>query len=55
MSNMDLIKGITIGAVAGATIGMAVVPRRRSAKSVTGRALKAAGEIMENITDAMGK
>jgi gas vesicle protein len=55
MSRMDFVKGMTIGAVAGATIGMAVMPRRKTVKSMTGKALKAVGEIVENISDAVGR
>lgn len=56
MNNMDFIKGMGIGVIAGATIGMAVVPKKKgtNAKSFAGKALRAAGDIVENISDAMG-
>ena len=54
MRNMDFIKGLGVGVIAGATIGMAVVPKKKTSKSVAGKALRAAGDIVENITDAMG-
>ena len=54
MNSMDFIKGIGIGAAAGAAIGMIVSPRKRNGKTMVGKALKAAGEIVDNVTDAMG-
>ena len=36
------------------TSGMAVMPKKKNMKSVTGKALKTAGEIVENISDAIG-
>lgn len=54
MKNMDFIKGLGIGAIAGATIGMAIVPKKKSSKSMAGKALRAAGDIVENISDAIG-
>lgn len=55
MNSMDFAKGMGLGVIAGATIGMAVAPRKKGSKSMAGKALKAAGEIVENITDAIGK
>ena len=54
MNSMDFIKGMGIGLVAGAVVGMAVTPKKKNMKSVTGKALKTAGEIVENISDAIG-
>lgn len=54
MRNYDFAKGLGIGVIAGATIGMAIVPKRKCGKSVAGRALRAAGDIVENISDAIG-
>lgn len=57
MNNMDFIKGMGIGVIAGATIGMAAVPKKKkspTAKSIAGKALRTAGDIVENISDAMG-
>ena len=55
MNNMDFAKGMGIGVVAGATLGMVVAPKKKGGRSLAGKALKVAGEIVENITDAMGK
>ena len=56
MNNMDFIKGVGVGVIAGATIGMAAAPKKKgsSSKSFAGNALRAAGDIVENISDAMG-
>ena len=56
MNNMDFIRGTVVGMIAGATIGMAAVPKKKSSdmKSMAGKALRAAGDIVENISDAMG-
>ncbi len=56
MNNMDFIKGVGVGVIAGATIGMAAAPKKKgsSSKSFAGKALRAAGDIVENISDAMG-
>ena len=54
MDRMDFIKGMGIGVVAGATIGMAIAPKKKEHKGLAGKAIKAAGEIVENISDAMG-
>ena len=54
MSNMDFIKGLGAGMVAGATIGMAIAPKRKNVKCLAGKALKTVGTIVENISDAIG-
>ena len=55
MNSMDFIKGMGIGMVAGTARSMAVMPKKKNnLKSVTGKALKTAGEIVENISDAIG-
>lgn len=56
MNNMDFIKGIGVGVVAGATIGMAISPieKKKNAKSLAGRVLKTAGQVVENIASTLG-
>jgi len=44
------IKGVSIGIVTGAALGMIVAPRGKNKKSAVGRALKAAGEIVDNVS-----
>ncbi len=43
-------KGMTIGVLTGAAIGMVFMPRGKNSKSAAGKALKAAGEVIDNIT-----
>ena len=51
---MELVKGIGIGMVAGAAIGMLVVPKKKSKPSMVGKAVKAAGEVIDNVTGLFG-
>lgn len=44
------IKGMSVGIVAGAALGMIAAPRGKQKKSAVGRALKAAGDIVDNIS-----
>lgn len=48
----NFIKGMGMGIVVGASIGMAFAPKKK-ATNVVGKALKAAGELADNISDAM--
>jgi len=50
MTKTGFVKGMAIGVMTGAAIGMAMVPKGRSSKSAAGKALKAAGEVIDNIT-----
>jgi len=49
--NMEFIKGLGMGMIAGAAVGMAVSMKRRSCgKTTVGRALRTAGDIVEGIS-----
>jgi gas vesicle protein len=50
MTKTGFVKGMTIGVMAGAAIGMVMAPRGKNSKSAAGKALKAAGEVIDNIT-----
>jgi gas vesicle protein len=50
MSSNGFVKGIAVGIVTGAAIGIAAAPRTKDAKRATGRFLRAAGEVIENIS-----
>ena len=50
MTNSGFIKGVALGLVAGATIGVAVMPKSKSAKKTAGRFFRTIGEVMENIS-----
>ena len=54
MNKMDFIKGIGIGAAAGTAMGILLAPKKKNRKNMAGKALKAAGDIVENLTGAMG-
>ena len=54
MSNTGFIKGIALGIIAGTVIGCAVMPKTRNCKKMTGKFLKTAGEIIENISGVWG-
>ncbi len=54
MSSIDFVKGMSFGIIAGATIGIAMAPKNKRKKTMAGRALHTMGEIVENITDAIG-
>lgn len=54
MSTMDFVKGISIGIIAGGTIGMAVSTDKRRAKKMKGRAIRTIGTVMENVADIFG-
>jgi gas vesicle protein len=55
MNNTSFIKGVSLGIMAGAVIGMAVKPQKRTVKHMTGKVLKTAGDIIENLTDTLGR
>lgn len=50
MTRTGFIKGMTIGVMAGAAFGVAMAPKGKNSKSAAGKALKAAGEVIDNIT-----
>ena len=50
MTRNGFAKGMAIGVMAGAAIGMVMAPKGKNSKSAAGKALKAAGEVIDNIT-----
>ena len=54
MSSMDFLRGLGVGMAAGAAIGMVLAPSKPRKKSLTGRMLKTAGDVVEGISEAMG-
>ncbi len=50
MTRTGFVKGIAIGVMAGTAIGMVMAPKGKNSKSAAGKALKAAGEVIDNIT-----
>ncbi len=49
----EFAKGIAIGMIAGGAVG-AIVAMPKKKASAAGRFLKAAGHVIENISDTMG-
>lgn len=50
MTQNTFVKGIAVGAVAGAVLGVLVTPKSRDAKRNTAKLLRTAGGILEDIT-----
>lgn len=50
MTKHNLIRGIAIGVVAGATIGAIAMPKGSNAKRRAEKFLRAAGDILEDVT-----
>ena len=51
MTKSGFVKGVAVGVMTGAAIGMMFSPKGKNNRSVAGKALKAAGEMIDNITD----
>lgn len=55
MKEHDFAWGMTMGVVAGAALGMAMSPRKKSnMKKAADKAMRTVGEVMETLTDEMG-
>ena len=54
MKTMSFIKGMSAGLIVGACAGMAMAPEKAGARKKVGKAVKAIGEMIENITDSLG-
>ena|GEM_PF-781241 len=54
MTDMRFVRGVCIGLIAGAAVGATLMPRRKNNKNVASKALRTAGEVLEQITDAIG-
>lgn len=56
MKHGEFLRGMTAGLVAGAAIGAAVMPKQKQAKSkgTASRMVKAVGDAVNYISDAMG-
>lgn len=53
-TNSTFYKGLGMGIVVGSAISMAVKTTQTSGKTGWGRTLKSAGEVIENVTNALG-
>ena len=54
MNYFDFAKGVGIGMVTGAALGMVLMPKKRSARTTAGRLIKTAGRILSDVQDTMG-
>lgn len=55
MSEHEFAKGMTMGIMAGAALGMALAPQKKSSmKKTADKVMKTMGEVMETISDEMG-
>jgi gas vesicle protein len=52
MNNMSFFKGMGLGVVVGSMVGMAAMPHKK--KFSMGKALKSMGDVVENVTNAIG-
>jgi gas vesicle protein len=52
MNNMSFLKGMGVGMVVGSMVGMVAMPRKK--KFSMGKALKSMGDVVENVTNAIG-
>ena len=50
MAHSGFVKGLAIGVVTGAAIGVIVTPKSKNVKKMTGRFLRTAGEVIDNIS-----
>ena len=55
MNNEGFIKGIGIGLVTGGIVGVVATSGRRRMKKCKNRTIKAIGDVVDNVTDMLGK
>lgn len=54
MKMMDFARGIAVGAAVSSAVWAMCMPKKKCAKNVIARALRSAGDTVENIASAMG-
>ncbi len=54
MKMMDFLKGMGAGMMVGAALGMIVVPDKRSGKKRLSKMIRAAGDVIEDLSGAIG-
>ena len=53
MNGTGFVKGMALGVTAGAVMAVMVMPKKKKfSKKMTGKALKAVGEIMDSVTSS---
>ena len=53
LDSKSFLKGVGMGMAIGASMGMLMAPAKKKGDTVIGKALKAAGELADNISDAL--
>ncbi|HIS66166.1 MAG TPA: YtxH domain-containing protein [Candidatus Scatomorpha merdipullorum] len=53
LDSKSFLKGVGMGMAIGASMGMLMAPAKKKGDNVIGKALKAAGELADNISDAL--
>ena len=54
MTTTGFMRGVAMGVAAGAVIGMIAMPKKKKhGKKMVGKALKTAGELIDNVSGAM--
>ena len=51
MSGMYFLKGLGVGMVAGATVALVAMPKKKAQKNICGKAIKTVGDIIDDIAD----
>ena len=54
VNNMNFLKGMGAGLLLGACVGMVVAPDKKSGKRRIGKAVKALGQMIEDVSCAIG-
>ena len=54
MKTLDFLKGMGAGMVVGAALGMVMTPDKRSGKKRLSKMIRAAGDVIEDLSGAIG-
>ena len=54
MKTMDFLKGMGAGMMVGTALGMLISPEKRSGKKRLSRMFRAAGDVIEDLSGAIG-
>jgi len=54
MSHRGFFKGVGAGLLIGTVLGMSCMPDKKRGKRMLGKAIKSVGEVIQDVTDAIG-
>lgn len=54
MNKMNFVKAMSLGLMVGAGVGMVIAPQKKSGKSTVSKALRAMGDLLEDVETALG-